>query len=36
MMILDLRRQRVKIAVMARQVGVDRKTVGKYIVHGVG
>ena len=31
MMILDLHRQGVKIAVIARQVGVDRKTVRKYL-----
>ena len=35
MMILDLHRQGVKIAVMARQLGVDRKTVRKYIARGV-
>ena len=35
MMILDLHRQGVKIAVIARQVGVDRKTVRKYIARGV-
>ena len=35
MMILDLHRQGVKIAVIARHVGVDRKTVRKYIARGV-
>lgn len=35
MMILDLHRQGVKIAVIARQLGVDRKTVRKYIARGV-
>ena len=31
MMILDLHRQGVRIAAIARQVGIDRKTVRKYI-----
>jgi transposase len=35
MMILNLHRQGVKLAVIARQVGVDRKTVRKYIARGV-
>ena len=35
MMILDLHRQGLKVAVIARQVGVDRKTVRKYIVRGL-
>lgn len=35
MMILDLHRQGVNIAAIARQVGVDRKTVRKYIARGV-
>ena len=30
-MILDLHRQGLKVAVIARQVGIDRKTVRKYI-----
>ncbi len=35
MMILDLHRQGVNIAAIVRQVGVDRKTVRKYIARGV-
>lgn len=35
MMILDLHRQGLKVAVIARQVGIDRKTVRKYIERGV-
>jgi transposase len=35
MMILDLHRQGLKVAVIARQVGIDRKTVRKYIARGV-
>lgn len=35
MMILDLHRQGLKVAVIARQVGVDRKTVRKYIALGL-
>lgn len=35
MMILDLHRQGVKIAAIARQVGIDRKTVRKYIGRGI-
>lgn len=35
MMILDLHRQGVNIATIARKVGVDRKTVRKYIARGV-
>jgi len=35
MMILDLHRQGVKIAAIARQTGIDRKTVRKYIARGV-
>lgn len=33
-MILDLHRQGLKVAVIARQVGIDRKTVRKYIARG--
>ena len=35
MMILDLHRQGLKVAAIARQVGVDRKTVRKYIARGL-
>ena len=35
MMILDLHRQGLKVAVIARQVGIDRKTVRKYIASGL-
>ena len=35
MMILDLHRQGLKVAVIARQVGIDRKTVRKYIARGL-
>ena len=35
MIILDLHRQGLKVAVIARQVGVDRKTVRKYIASGL-
>ena len=35
MMILELHRQGVKIAAIARQVGIDRKTVRKYIGRGI-
>ena len=35
MMILDLHRQGLKVAAIARQVGIDRKTVRKYIVRGL-
>lgn len=35
MMILDLHRQGLKVATIARQVGVDRKTVRKYIARGL-
>lgn len=35
MMILDLHRQGLKVAVIARRVGVDRKTVRKYIARGL-
>lgn len=35
MMILDSHRQGVKIAAIARQVGIDRKTVRKYIARGI-
>ena len=34
-MILDLHRQGLKVAVIARQVGIDRKTVRKYIAQGI-
>lgn len=33
-MILDLHRQGLKVAAIARQVGIDRKTVRKYIARG--
>ena len=33
-MILDLHRQGLKVAAIARQVGIDRKTVRKYIACG--
>jgi len=35
MMILDLHRQGLKLAVIARQAVVDRKTVRKYIARGL-
>lgn len=35
MMILDLHRQGLKVAAIARHVGVDRKTVRKYIARGL-
>lgn len=35
MMILDLHRQGLKVAAIARQTGVDRKTVRKYIARGL-
>jgi transposase len=35
MMILELHRQRLKVAAIARQLGVDRKTVPKYIARGL-
>lgn len=35
LMILDLHRQGLKVAVIARQVGIDRKTVRKYIARGL-
>jgi transposase len=35
MMILDLHRQGLKISAIAREVGIDRKTVRKYIRRGV-
>ena len=35
MWILDLHRQGLKVAVIAREVGVDRKTVRKYIARGL-
>ncbi|WP_030538492.1 IS21 family transposase [Sphingobium sp. DC-2] len=34
-MILDLHRQGLKVAAIARQVGIDRKTVRKYIARGI-
>lgn len=34
-MILDLHRQGLKMAAIARQVGIDRKTVRKYIARGI-
>lgn len=33
--ILDLHRQGLKVAAIARQVGIDRKTVRKYIARGI-
>jgi transposase len=35
MMILELHRQGLKVSVIARQLGVDRKTVRKYIARGL-
>jgi transposase len=35
-MILELHRQGLKVAAIARQLGVDRKTVRTYISHGLG
>src|SRR3954469_22777934 len=35
MMILELRRQGLKVAAIARQLGLDRKTVAKYIARGL-
>jgi len=35
MMILDLHRQGLKLAAIARQVGMDRKNVRKYIASGL-
>jgi transposase len=35
MMILDLHRQGLKVAAIARQVGIDRKTARKYIARGL-
>ena len=35
MMILDLHRQGLKVSAIARQVGIDRKTVRKYIARGL-
>jgi len=35
LMILDLHRQGLKVAAIARQVGIDRKTVRKYIARGL-
>ena len=34
-MILDLHRQGLNVAAIARQVGIDRKTVRKYIARGL-
>jgi hypothetical protein len=34
-MILELHRQGLKVAAIARQLGVDRKTVRKYIARGL-
>jgi len=34
-MILELHRQGLSVAAIARRVGVDRKTVRKYIAHGM-
>jgi transposase len=34
-MILDLHRQGLSVSAIARRVGVDRKTVRKYIEHGL-
>jgi transcriptional regulator of acetoin/glycerol metabolism len=35
MMILELHRQGLKVSAIARQLGVDRKTVRKYIARGL-
>ncbi len=35
-MILDLHRQGLKISMIARQLGIDRKTVRKYLARDVG
>ena len=35
MMILELHRQGLKVSVIARQLGVDRKTVRKYVARGL-
>jgi transposase len=35
MMILELHRQGLKVAAIARQLGIDRKTVAKYIARGL-
>ena len=35
MMILDLHRQGLGVSAIARQLGIDRKTVRKYIKHGL-
>src|SRR5258708_24444341 len=35
MMILELHRQGLKVAAIARQLGIDRKTVRKYISRGL-
>jgi transposase len=34
-MILDLRRQEMSVSAIARQTGVDRKTIRKYIERGL-
>jgi transposase len=34
-MILDLHRQGMKVTAIARQLGIDRKTVRKYIARGL-
>ena len=35
-MILDLHRQGLKVSMIARQLGIDRKTVPKYLAKNVG
>src|SRR4051794_38246982 len=35
MMILELHRQGLKVSAIARQLGIDRKTVAKYIARGL-
>jgi len=34
--ILDLHRQGLKVAMIARQLGIDRKTVRKYLARDMG
>ena len=34
-MMLDLQRQGLKVATIARQLGIDRKTVRKYLAQGL-
>ena len=35
MMILELHRQGLKVSAIARQLGIDRKTVRRYIARGL-